>query len=66
MKKKKRLSNINNVFYSVYHCELYVWSENKLFVLVFVFVKHSQNPQDWLKAEGPLVPGNLASQLKRL
>jgi hypothetical protein len=22
--------------------------------------------QDWLKAEGPLVPGNLASQLKRL
>jgi hypothetical protein len=22
--------------------------------------------QDWLEAEGPLVPGNLASQLKRL
>ncbi len=26
----------------------------------------AQITQDWLKAEGPLVPGNLASQLKRL
>ena len=36
--KEKRRSNINNVCYSVYYCELYDWSENKLFVLYFVFV----------------------------
>ncbi len=43
MIKKKIWSNTNNVFYSVYHCELYDWSENKLFVFVIAFVKHSQN-----------------------
>ncbi len=44
-KRKDGVILIMYLFYKGYHCELYDWSENKLFVFVFVFVfvKHSQN-----------------------